>query len=207
MPEEVFDGFDHTQYKDEVIERWGREAYESGDRWWRSMSDDDKRAFQQTQLDIARDFGEARRAGLAPDSDEVQAITQRQYEWIGVGWQDRPVTAGGIRRPGPDVCRRSHVHARTTTCTVRGRPSSSATPCGSSPTRGWSSCVVVGTPHAATGQGWISSHEPLRSKVKSWGAADVQIEDQSDVRSNVGPADPRHRETNRHGRHEFPDAR
>ncbi|WP_369027983.1 MerR family transcriptional regulator, partial [Nocardia farcinica] len=24
---EVFDGFDHTQYKDEVIERWGKEAY------------------------------------------------------------------------------------------------------------------------------------------------------------------------------------
>jgi DNA-binding transcriptional MerR regulator len=93
MPEEVFDGFDHTQYKDEVIERWGREAYESSDRWWRSMSDQDKRAFQQTQLDIARDFGEARRGGFAPDSGEVQAITQRQYEWIGVGWQGRPLTA------------------------------------------------------------------------------------------------------------------
>ena len=24
MPEDVFDGFDHTRYKDEVIERWGK---------------------------------------------------------------------------------------------------------------------------------------------------------------------------------------
>lgn len=41
MASEAFDGFDHTQYKDEVIERWGKDAYESGDRWWRSLSEQD----------------------------------------------------------------------------------------------------------------------------------------------------------------------
>ncbi|KAA0024652.1 MerR family transcriptional regulator [Antrihabitans cavernicola] len=86
MAEEVFDGFDHTQYKDEVIERWGKDAYERSDNWWKSMSDDDKRGFQQRQIDIATDFANARKAGLAADSDEVQAITQRQYDWITVGW-------------------------------------------------------------------------------------------------------------------------
>jgi DNA-binding transcriptional MerR regulator len=93
MADEVFDGFDHTQYKDEVIERWGKDAYEQGDRWWRSMSEADKRKFQQTQLDIAADFGAAHRAGKAPDSAEVQAITQRQYDWITVGWQGRRPSA------------------------------------------------------------------------------------------------------------------
>ncbi|MGQ4598779.1 TipAS antibiotic-recognition domain-containing protein [Nocardia sp. R6R-6] len=88
---EVFDGFDHAKYKDEVIERWGKAAYESGDRWWRSLSDADKKAFQQTHLDIAADYGRARAAGLAPGADEVQAIVQRHYEWIGIGWQGRPV--------------------------------------------------------------------------------------------------------------------
>ncbi|MBF6483756.1 MerR family transcriptional regulator [Nocardia otitidiscaviarum] len=89
MADEVFDGFDHTRYKDEVIEKWGREAYESGDRWWRGLSEADKQAFQQTQLDIAADYGRAHAAGLPVDSAEVQAITQRHYEWVTVGWQGR----------------------------------------------------------------------------------------------------------------------
>ncbi|WP_431955261.1 MerR family transcriptional regulator [Nocardia lijiangensis] len=90
---EVFDGFDHTQYKDEVIERWGKEAYESSDRWWSSLSDQQKKDFQQTQLDIAADFGRAHAAGLPVDSDEVQAITARHRAWVGDGWGDRPVKA------------------------------------------------------------------------------------------------------------------
>ncbi|MCM6776862.1 MerR family transcriptional regulator [Nocardia sp. CDC159] len=91
MAEEVFDGFDHTKYKDEVIERWGREAYESGDRWWRSMSEEERRQFQQTFVDIAADYGRAHRDGLSPDSAEVQAIVERHYRWIGLGWQtDQP---------------------------------------------------------------------------------------------------------------------
>ncbi len=84
MAEEAFDGFDHTQYEGEVTERWGRKAYEKGDRWWRSLTAQDKRAFQQRHLDIAKDFAEAHLAGKSADSDEVQAITQRQYEWLSI---------------------------------------------------------------------------------------------------------------------------
>ncbi|SFP81120.1 DNA-binding transcriptional regulator, MerR family [Amycolatopsis arida] len=87
MADEVFDGFDHTKYEQEVTERWGREAYERGDRWWRSLGDAEKKAFQQDQLDIARDFARAHQEGKAADSDEVQAIARRQYDWITVGWQ------------------------------------------------------------------------------------------------------------------------
>ncbi len=93
MAEEVFDGFDHTQYKDEVIERWGREAYERGDEWWRSLSAAEKEKFQQRQLDIASDFGRAHAAGQPPDSEEAQAIVRRQHEWITVGWQGRRPSA------------------------------------------------------------------------------------------------------------------
>jgi DNA-binding transcriptional MerR regulator len=84
MAEEVFDGFDHTQYEQEVTERWGREAYEEADRWWRSLSTQEKQAFQDRQVAIARDFGQALKDGLAPDSDEAQAIAQRLYEWLSV---------------------------------------------------------------------------------------------------------------------------
>jgi DNA-binding transcriptional MerR regulator len=84
MPGEVFDGFDHTRYEEEVTERWGREAYERGDRWWRSLTDEERTAFQRQQLDIAKDFGGAHQAGRPADSDEVQAIARRQVEWLSI---------------------------------------------------------------------------------------------------------------------------
>ncbi|MGW4799432.1 MerR family transcriptional regulator [Nonomuraea sp. NPDC004297] len=79
---EVFDGFDHTRYKEEVTERWGREAYEKGDRWWGSLSAQEKRAFQNRQEQIARDFGQALKDGHAVDGDVAQAIAQRHREWL-----------------------------------------------------------------------------------------------------------------------------
>lgn len=86
---EVFEEFDHTQYKDEVTERWGAQAYERGDRWWKALTPEQKQRFQQDQLDIAADYGRAWQAGLAPDSAEVLEITRRHYEWVTAGWQNR----------------------------------------------------------------------------------------------------------------------
>jgi hypothetical protein len=78
----MFRGFDHTQYSDEVIARWGKQAWESGNDWWNRLSDEEKQAFQQQQLDIATDYGKAMLAGKPVESDEVQAITQRHFEWL-----------------------------------------------------------------------------------------------------------------------------
>lgn len=40
--------FDHTQYKDEVEQRWGADAYAAGDQWWRSLGTDGQDAFRAT---------------------------------------------------------------------------------------------------------------------------------------------------------------
>ncbi|MFC7219976.1 MerR family transcriptional regulator [Streptomyces polyrhachis] len=93
MADEVFDGFDHSRYEQEVKERWGESAWRSGDRWWRSLSKDDREGFQQAQLDIARDYAAALAAGRPADGEEVQAITRRHYEWVAAGWQGRRPTA------------------------------------------------------------------------------------------------------------------
>lgn len=82
MAEEMFDGFDHTRHREEVEERWGKDAYASGDRWWRSLSDEGKRAHQQQHQGIAADYGAASANGLDVASDEVQTIAQRQFEWL-----------------------------------------------------------------------------------------------------------------------------
>ncbi|MDX2562218.1 MerR family transcriptional regulator [Streptomyces sp. TX20-6-3] len=82
MADEVFDGFDHTVYEQEVTERWGRDAYEKSDRWWRSLTDAQKKAFMDEQAGIARDFGQALKDGLAAGSDAVQEIARRQVAWL-----------------------------------------------------------------------------------------------------------------------------
>ncbi|OZM72811.1 MerR family transcriptional regulator [Amycolatopsis antarctica] len=82
MAEEMFDGFDHTRYEQEVTERWGREAYAKGDRWWRSLSDAEKKAVQQEQIDIATEFALAGQAGEPHDGEHAQALTRRLHDWL-----------------------------------------------------------------------------------------------------------------------------
>ncbi|MFC9893125.1 MerR family transcriptional regulator [Nocardia sp. NPDC127579] len=88
---EVFDGFDHTQYKEEVEERWGKQAYADSDKWWSGLDDAGKRAFQQEAMDISTAYGAAFKAGLASDSPEVLAISARHRTWMGQGWGNKEV--------------------------------------------------------------------------------------------------------------------
>ncbi len=90
MAEEMLDGFDHTQYEDEVVERWGREAYDKSDAWWRSASEASKRRFGDDQVRIAQDFAAALQAGRPADGPEAQAVAQRQFDWIAVAWRSKP---------------------------------------------------------------------------------------------------------------------
>ncbi|MEV3933984.1 MerR family transcriptional regulator [Streptomyces sp. NPDC049944] len=84
MAEEVLDGFDHTRYEQEVTERWGREAYERSSRWWSGLGEDGRARFQGVHEAVARDYGEARAAGLEPGSEQVQDIARRHCAWLSV---------------------------------------------------------------------------------------------------------------------------
>lgn len=95
MADQMFDGFDNSQYADEVRQRWGEKAWADGDTWWRGLTDDDKRGFMQEHADIAAAWAQARAAGLPSDSEQVQRIAARHAAWIAVGWQGK--------RPSPDA--------------------------------------------------------------------------------------------------------
>lgn len=82
----MFNGFDHTQYREEVEERWGRKAYADADSWWRSLSAEQKQAHQDEVAALVADFADASERGLDVRSEEVQDLARRQYEWVGVGW-------------------------------------------------------------------------------------------------------------------------
>jgi DNA-binding transcriptional MerR regulator len=82
MAENMFDGFDHTQYKEEVEERWGKDAYATSDAWWRGLSPDEKSGFQQTAARLGADWIDAAQRGVDPEGDEAQALAQRQFDWL-----------------------------------------------------------------------------------------------------------------------------
>ena len=97
MAENMFDGFDHTQYKDEVEQRWGKKAYADSDRWWRGMTDAERAEWQQLVSDLGRDWIAAAESDVDPASDEAQAIAKRHVEWL----TSVPGTPAAV--PGGDV--------------------------------------------------------------------------------------------------------
>lgn len=82
MAEDMFDGFDHTQYKNEVEQRWGKDAYAAGDAWWRSKNPAERAVWLAEQKALAADWIAAATNGLAPDSAPAQALAERQYVWL-----------------------------------------------------------------------------------------------------------------------------
>lgn len=83
MAQDMFDGFDHTVYREEVEQRWGAEAYAEGDRWWRGLSADQRSGWQQQVAQLSADWQAAAGEGVAPDSDEAQELARRHVAWLG----------------------------------------------------------------------------------------------------------------------------
>lgn len=94
MPGTMFDGFDHTTYRDEVETRWGADAYATGDRWWRGMSDEERTAWKTQSAALAADWASAAEAGVDPASDDAQELARRHVEWL-TSVPGTPAATGG----------------------------------------------------------------------------------------------------------------
>lgn len=89
----MLDGFDHTRYREEVAERWGAQAWADSDRWWRSLGAERQARFREETAAIIEAWRQAHAAGLAPDSDQAQALAERQWRWIEAAWGGKELTA------------------------------------------------------------------------------------------------------------------
>ncbi|QCB94009.1 MerR family transcriptional regulator [Cellulomonas shaoxiangyii] len=83
MAADIFDGFDHTQYREEVEQRWGAEAYAASDAWWRGLSDADRAGWKAETERLGADWAAAARSGVDPTSDEAQELARRHVAWLG----------------------------------------------------------------------------------------------------------------------------
>ena len=82
MAEKMFDGFDHTEYKDEVEQLWGTDSYRESDAWYRSLSEDQQDDFLLAAAELGADWAAAATSKVAADSAEAQALAQRHYAWL-----------------------------------------------------------------------------------------------------------------------------
>src|SRR4051794_20285636 len=97
MAEDMFDGFDHTQYKDEVEERWGKDAYATSDAWWSGMDDAAKADWKARSDALLADWRAAAVDGVDPASDRAQELAGRQVAWL----SSIPGTPGHPGKPVP----------------------------------------------------------------------------------------------------------
>ncbi|UTX54905.1 MerR family transcriptional regulator [Leucobacter aridicollis] len=82
MEANMFDGFDHTKHKEEVIERWGENAYAKSDSWWRSMSAEQQQGWQDQVAALNADWVTAMNDGEDPTSERAQALAERHAKWL-----------------------------------------------------------------------------------------------------------------------------
>ncbi|MBN9140516.1 MAG: MerR family transcriptional regulator [Micrococcales bacterium] len=82
MAEDMFDGFDHTRYREEVETRWGKDAYARSDAWWRGMSDTERAEWQARTAQLGADWQATAASGIAPDAGEAQELARRHVEWL-----------------------------------------------------------------------------------------------------------------------------
>ncbi|WP_434994688.1 MerR family transcriptional regulator [Arthrobacter sp. Ld5] len=82
MPEKMFDGFDHTRYREEVEERWGPDAYAQADTWWRGKPDAEREAFGREVAELNAGWTEAAARGVPPTGGEAQELAGRHVAWL-----------------------------------------------------------------------------------------------------------------------------
>lgn len=82
MTENMFDGFDHTQYKDEVEQRWGKEAYASSDAWWRGKDAASQADWKKAVAALNADWIAAADSGVSADSPTALELAARHVQWL-----------------------------------------------------------------------------------------------------------------------------
>lgn len=97
MTENMFEGFDHTRYRDEVEQRWGAEASARSDRWWRGLTAEERDAWQGRVERLSAEWSAASTRGSDPESHEAQALAHRHVEWL------RGVPGTPAADPGGDL--------------------------------------------------------------------------------------------------------
>lgn len=79
---DMLDGFDQAQYRDEVEQRWGKEAADKSNEWWDSKRPEEKAVFVDFVEELNAGWIALAEAGADPASDEAQAQAAKHVTWL-----------------------------------------------------------------------------------------------------------------------------
>lgn len=82
MSENMFAGFDHSEYREEVAERWGRDAAERSSAWWDGLDESERASWMGRVAELNRDWTAAAARGIDPASPEAQQLAARHVAWL-----------------------------------------------------------------------------------------------------------------------------
>lgn len=94
MPNDMFNGFDHSKYDAEVRERWGDDAADRSNNWWNSLGADGQQDFRKQVDELNSAWDAVIVSGAEPESDAAQKVAAQHVDWMGSAW------AGSA----PDAC-------------------------------------------------------------------------------------------------------
>lgn len=77
----MLQGF-NDHYEDEVVERWGREAFDASNRWWHEKSVGQQREWRDRTDALVGRWRELQQRGVDPLSSEAQAQAAVHLEWF-----------------------------------------------------------------------------------------------------------------------------
>ncbi|AKJ29217.1 MerR family transcriptional regulator [Caldimonas brevitalea] len=82
MAENMLDGFDQHQYRKEVEQRWGPDAWNRSHQWWSTLTPTDAQRIRAQWAEIGRGYAAAKAAGLTPDHHVAQEAARRHVELL-----------------------------------------------------------------------------------------------------------------------------
>lgn len=97
MAKNMFEGFDHTKYDEEVRERWGDYAADRSNAWWDGLGVQGQAEFQQEVEDLNVAWDEVIAAGVTPDSDQAQEVAGRHVAWLRSALQGKDVSKAMVK--------------------------------------------------------------------------------------------------------------
>ena len=92
----VLEGF-NDRHKDDVVSRWGEEAFRASNEWWHGMSLKQQRAWRRDRDDLVNSWTEAWRRGASVVSDSAQSLAARHVAWLR-GIPGTPTASGDRER-------------------------------------------------------------------------------------------------------------
>jgi hypothetical protein len=96
-PENLFEGFDASQYEDEARERWPKE-YEQSKRFTDGLSTDDTNRMQQEFTDQMVRMAELRAAGVPVRDERVQDEVDALHRSVSRMWTPNAAAFAGLGR-------------------------------------------------------------------------------------------------------------